>query len=244
MTRYYDTDRAAVEYILFHYAPDDVVLPYDFGPKDALHFPTRVVQECVDVQALPEHARALDLGCAVGGSSFELARTVSEVVGLDASSQFIEIAQRMQREKQLEIEYPINGIHSQRVTVSLPSHVHPERVRFVQGDAMALPLQLGQFDVVLMANVIDRLPDPGLCLQSIHRFVKPGGQLVITSPYTWLEEYTPRSKWLDGLEEIQAVLTPFFEFKGRKDMPFLIREHARKFQWSVAEASMWTRRNK
>jgi hypothetical protein len=27
-----------------------------------------------------------------------------------------------------------------------------------------------------------------------------------------------------------------------KDLPFLIREHARKFQWSVALATVWRRR--
>jgi hypothetical protein len=27
-----------------------------------------------------------------------------------------------------------------------------------------------------------------------------------------------------------------------KDLPFLIREHARKFQWSVAQASLWKKR--
>jgi hypothetical protein len=27
------------------------------------------------------------------------------------------------------------------------------------------------------------------------------------------------------------------------DLPFLIREHQRKFQWSVAEATIWRRRN-
>jgi hypothetical protein len=28
-----------------------------------------------------------------------------------------------------------------------------------------------------------------------------------------------------------------------KDLPFLIREHARKFQWSVAEATIWRRKS-
>lgn len=243
MTNFYDTDRAVVEYMMFHFASDDVVLPYGFGPKDALHFPVRVVRECIDVSQLPEGARALDLGCAVGGSSFELARLIPEVVGVDASKQFIEAAQRMQREKHLTIECPVSGAQSQRVTVSLSSDVPSECVRFVHGDAMALPSSLGLFDVVVMANVIDRLPDPTQCLQNIKQFVKPGGQLVITSPYTWLEDYTPRSKWLNGVAEIRTILSPFFEFKSRKDMPFLIREHARKFQWSVAEASVWIRQN-
>ena len=77
--------------------------------------------------------------------------------------------------------------------------------------------------------------------------VKPGGQLIITSPYTWLEEFTPREHWLGGrdgstLEGLEAALTKDFQLTATRDLPFLIREHARKFQWSVAQASIWIRR--
>jgi hypothetical protein len=34
-----------------------------------------------------------------------------------------------------------------------------------------------------------------------------------------------------------------FNLVTTKDLPFLIREHARKFQWSVAQASIWQRRS-
>jgi 2-polyprenyl-3-methyl-5-hydroxy-6-metoxy-1,4-benzoquinol methylase len=36
--------------------------------------------------------RALDLGCAVGRSSFELTRYFDRVVGLDYSARFIQVA--------------------------------------------------------------------------------------------------------------------------------------------------------
>jgi hypothetical protein len=103
-----------------------------------------------------------------------------------------------------------------------------------------------------MANLIDRLTNPHRCLQQLPNLVKSGGQLIITSPYTWLEEYTPRENWLGGLardgqriktlDSLKRILSPAFEFSFAKDLPFLIREHARKFQWSVAEASVWVRK--
>jgi hypothetical protein len=101
----------------------------------------------------------------------------------------------------------------------------------------------------MMANLIDRLRAPGRCLEQLAALVKPGGQLVITSPYTWMEEYTPREFWLcgaagDTLAGLRAELKGEFELTGTKDLPFLIREHARKFQWSVAQASIWRRRSK
>jgi hypothetical protein len=76
--------------------------------------------------------------------------------------------------------------------------------------------------------------------------VKPGGQLFITTPFTWLDEYTPSANWLgDGAQDsfagLQAALGPQFALQRQWDMPFLIREHARKFQYSIAQASRWVR---
>jgi hypothetical protein len=102
-----------------------------------------------------------------------------------------------------------------------------------------------------MANLIDRLSNPTQCLAQLADLLTPGGQLIITSPYTWLEEFTPKDNWLGGFERhggkvmtlatLQDFLAPQFELRGVKDLPFLIREHARKYQWSVAQASLWIR---
>ena len=75
---------------------------------------------------------------------------------------------------------------------------------------------------------------------------------MITSPYTWLEDYTPKKTWLDGflknkqpvrtLDSLKKMLSPDFRLVKSKDLPFLIREHRRKYQWVVAEATSWLRR--
>ncbi|HKI69833.1 MAG TPA: methyltransferase domain-containing protein, partial [Verrucomicrobiae bacterium] len=88
MTNFYETDRAVSEYLLFHYGTPEDILPYNFGPIAALNYPVRCVTECLDVKRLPAQARALDLGCAVGRSSFELARHCAEVIGIDFSHRF------------------------------------------------------------------------------------------------------------------------------------------------------------
>jgi hypothetical protein len=45
-----------------------------------------------------------------------------------------------------------------------------------------------------------------------------------------------------GLDTLKKHLQPNFELLDTKDMPFFIRETARKNQWSVAQASIWKRR--
>ena len=63
---------------------------------------------------------------------------------------------------------------------------------FRVGDACNLPLDLGQFGCVLAANLICRLHTPQAFFDRLRSLVAPGGILVITSPYTFLPEYTPR----------------------------------------------------
>lgn len=252
MTPYYETDQAVAEYLLFHYGLPQEILPFDFGPSTALNFPARCVTECVDGSRLPEDARALDLGCAVGRSSFELARTCVEVIGIDASSRFIAVATQLQQNGVIHYPRLDEGDLTILTRASVTPDIARDRVHFEKGDAMRLREGLGEFDVVLMANLIDRLADPRACLARLPRLVKPGGRLVITSPYTWLAEYTPRDSWLGGFTQdghpirtfntLKNILSGEFRFVRARNMPFLIREHARKFQWSVAEASIWLRR--
>src|ERR1700733_8763528 len=87
---YYDSDRAISEYLLFHYGGYENRLPKN--PAGGLNFPVRCVSECLAPARLPEQARVLDLGCAVGRSSFELARHCAEVLGIDFSARFVEVA--------------------------------------------------------------------------------------------------------------------------------------------------------
>lgn len=272
----YESDFLLATYLLFHYGHPEEILPPQFlecgrglsaptlPPNNevgalrplphssilaaSLNFPARCISECLDVQKLPPHARALDLGCAVGRSSFELARHCETIIGVDYSRRFIEAATHLKNNGRLEFMRCEEGEIATPCTAVVPKEINRNRVSFEVGDAQVLRETLGQFDVVLMANLIDRLADPARCLRQLPQLVNPGGQLIITSPYTWLEEFTPRANWLGGtdgtrtLDALKKILTADFDLVAGKDLPFLIREHARKFQWSVAEATVWIRR--
>ena len=78
-----------------------------------------------------------------------------------------------------------------------------DRVHFRQADACALPAELMDFDAVLLANLLCRLPSPKALLGRLGGplgLVKPGGLLAIFSPYSWLEQFTPLEAWLGGFE--------------------------------------------
>jgi putative 4-mercaptohistidine N1-methyltranferase len=246
VTNFYESDAAIEQYLLFHYGTAEQICPLLPEARTACGFPARCVSEPLKHVALAARKRALDLGCAVGRSSFELRRHFDEVVGIDFSHRFIAAAEQMRNERVATVRVPREGSTTDELRLELPEDLRTDQVIFEQGDACNLRVDLGTFDLVLMANLIDRLPDPARCLARLPELIRPGGWLVMTSPYTWLAEYTPREKWLDGgkdgtLRAVQERLGANFDLRHAFNLPFLIREHRRKYQWSVAEASVWQR---
>jgi len=187
--------------------------------------------------------RALDLGCAVGRSSFELAGFVPTVVGIDFSRSFIRAAKKLQKEGEIKFRLLEEGNTTQTVVARVPPQIHRDRVSFHQGDALHLPKSLGSFDLVLAANLIDRLPDPKTFLSKLlPNLVSPKGHVLLTSPYTWTSEYTPKSKWFrDSFATLKRLLRPHFRLIHRQHLPFILREHHRKFQYTFADATIWQR---
>jgi putative 4-mercaptohistidine N1-methyltranferase len=239
----YETRKLVDEYLLFHYGADHEILPWECGPTGALQFPVRTVAETFDWTGLPPESRALDVGCAVGRSALELSRHCAEVIGIDFSQAFVDAAETMRTAGRLDYQsLEEAGLFASR-TALRPDGVMPDRVRFARGDAMALDPGLGAFDLVHAANLLCRLPEPIRFLEQLPGLVRSGGQLVLTTPCTWLEEFTPKEHWPVGstFDWLQARLSDSFTLLQSQEMPFLIREHRRKFQWTVAQASVWER---
>jgi putative 4-mercaptohistidine N1-methyltranferase len=125
-----------------------------------------------------------------------------------------------------------------------------DRVSFMQGDACNLKPILKGYDLILAANLIDRLYSPRQFLSQVHTRLNPGGLLLIASPYTWLEEHTPKEEWLGGfkrdgenvttLDGLHEVLDEHFELiREPEAVPFVIRETRRKFQHTLSEVTCW-----
>lgn len=243
MSGVYESRKLLDEYLLFHFGSEEETLPAGApaGQAEALGFPVRTVMENVPAR---RRGRALDLGCAVGRSAFELSAFCDEVIGIDFSRAFIEAARRLRDDGSLPYERLDEGHGRTALVARIPAGARPERVVFEQGDAQALREDLGAFDLVHAANLICRLREPARLLARLPSLVVPGGTLVLTTPCTWLGEFTPPENWPTGatLEWLRGHLDGAFALETVRDQPFLIRETARKFQWSAAQASVWVRR--
>eukprot|EP00548_Thalassiothrix_antarctica_P015663 CAMPEP_0194178426 /NCGR_PEP_ID=MMETSP0154-20130528/12035_1 /TAXON_ID=1049557 /ORGANISM="Thalassiothrix antarctica, Strain L6-D1" /LENGTH=94 /DNA_ID=CAMNT_0038893375 /DNA_START=1 /DNA_END=281 /DNA_ORIENTATION=+ len=57
--------------------------------NDAMRFPQRVAELLIDLVGSDRNKNALDVGCAVGGSSFALAKHFESVSAFDFSNSFV-----------------------------------------------------------------------------------------------------------------------------------------------------------
>jgi putative 4-mercaptohistidine N1-methyltranferase len=246
MSNPYETRRLVGEYLFFHYAGFEEAAGNLPVPREAWGFAERAVTELLSDSG--EMESALDVGCAVGRSSFELARRAQRVVGVDYSRAFVDACKTIQSAGEMSGEVLAEGERMQQFLARVPTEIDRGRVEFHVGDAMELP-ELGAFDVVLGANLICRLPDPRKFLARLPSLVKPGGQLLLATPFSWLEEFTPREHWLGGrrdspssFEVLSQILKSDFDLETTTNLPFLIREHSRKFQYGISFGSRWRRR--
>lgn len=241
----YESDSLLREYLLLHFGNADQTFGSLPGPREAVGFAQRSVSELIDQSLLGADAKALDVGCAVGGACFELARYCTSVVGVDYSRGFIDTASALADSGDIESAALVEAGRLEPFTARVPADIDRSRTRFAVGDATALDPELEGFDVVLAANLICRIPQPQKFLDRLPSLVRPGGQLLLATPFTWLDDYTPPELWLGlerpGIEDLKDLLSPHFDLKYSKDLPFVIREHARKFQYGVSLGTRWIR---
>ncbi|NOY00984.1 MAG: putative 4-mercaptohistidine N1-methyltransferase [Verrucomicrobia bacterium] len=248
----YENRRVLDQYLLFHYGTPEQILEgstvFDGEEAKGLHFPEATVWSALLLDRYSENdqgaLRALDVGCAVGRSSFELSRLCAEVIAVDYSQAFIEAAKQMQQGREMKVLRYDEGQLESEINLNCPEAVNPDRVQFELGDAMSLRDDLGEFDVVHAANLLCRLSEPTRFLNRLPALVKPGGQLVMATPCTWSEEFTPKENQPEGstLDFLHIHLDDSFELQRKVELPFVIRDHARKFQISTSQTSVWVRK--
>ena len=104
----------------------------------------------------------LDAGCGAGRFTDIVAELGARVIAVDISSA-------------IEACRETTAVHAERPNVG---------VDCIQASLFNLPLREGVFDGVYCMGVIQHTPEPGLLMQSLPRFLKPGGRLA----YNFYEE--------------------------------------------------------
>jgi len=97
----------------------------------------------------------LDIGCGIGYQIPLISKKCRQFVGVDFSKEVIKICKK---------RYKLSN------------------VRFVCADAKKLPFRKNSFDVVLLIDVLENLPNPILALKEARRIAKNNGKILISVP--------------------------------------------------------------
>jgi SAM-dependent methyltransferase len=131
-------------------------------------------------------ATVLDAGCGLGRLGHWFAAALPDVtyVGLDYSTGMIREAA------------------SQAAAVSAAAAAPP--LLFIAGDATRPPFPSASFDLVIAANLVDRVDRPNDVICALWTLVKPGGHLFLTDPFHW--EDTPLEERFFSFEHVTPML--------------------------------------
>lgn len=113
--------------------------------------------------------RVLDLGCGAGFLSNDIAVRSREVIGIDIAANALAIAR---------------------------AHDPSGQVRYVEGDALALPFEDGSFDAVCAMDLLEHLERPERAVAEASRVLAPGGLFFF---------HTFNRNWLSRLVIIEGV---------------------------------------
>jgi SAM-dependent methyltransferase len=173
----------------------------------------------------------VDFGMGSWGfaSVFTKLHTCARAIGMDTSK----VALKMSREL---------------VATSNPVYAH--RFETYQSDGMDLPLSSGSIDLFFSGESIEHVRFPPRFLSEVHRLLRSGGQLVITTPNRDAilykekgEEYctSPEHFWLFNTNEVVTSVSEFFQIEevygfngsyGSHEEDRAIKSREQAYTWS------------
>jgi len=131
-----------------------------------------------------EGKRILDIGCGIGGPTFEMVRTFgAEVVGIDLEPALI-----------------------QRANIAAAQHGLSDRCSFETVQVGPLPFADRSFDIVISAGAITQTKDKAAILDECMRVLRPGGHV---SCYEWQKsdaDYSDDMRYWFKLEGLTYAL--------------------------------------
>ena len=118
--------------------------------------------------------RALDIGCSEGILELLLARAGHRVLGIDIDPAAIAAAHDLLRSEPAALR---------------------ERIDLRVADAFSVDLGETGFDTVVLGEVLEHLADPAAMLERAATVLKPGGRLVLTTPFGYFPHYDHRQEF-------------------------------------------------
>lgn len=134
----------------------------EFRPLHALN-PVRL--DYIDTRAGLANKRVLDVGCGGGLLSEAMAKRGAEVTGIDLGPATVEVAELHSLESGVNVRY-----------LRESAEMHAEHAA-------------GAYDIAACMEMLEHVPEPVSVLRALHRLVKPGGHVFVSTLNRNLKSY-------------------------------------------------------
>lgn len=176
----------------------------------------------------------IDLGCAVGGTTFDIAKNRNAItLGIDLNWPLINIARKALDKKIISYPHRIIGNKYRRRSAAL-SYGHADLCDFWVADALCLPFEIDTFGLAIALNLIDCLPTPQELLSNLLDIVCIGGGISLSCPFDWVSHATNQTNWIYGGEELDDLITRYkISYKHDQKKMFSQLNPPRNINWSL-----------
>jgi SAM-dependent methyltransferase len=173
---------------LEHYKNDAVLFDY-FEKRvcGATEHDERRLREYIISLALPRGEYLLDAGAGGGWVAESFLQTYEKIISFDISKDNVA-----------------------KIDESVKSNKHFP----IAGDLLHTPFKSRAFDQIILSEVIEHIVEPVELLKEMNRILKPGGRLIITTPYKEQIHYsqcihcnrlTPKNAHLHSFDEVKLL---------------------------------------
>ncbi|MEV9498863.1 5-histidylcysteine sulfoxide synthase [Aliarcobacter butzleri] len=166
-----------------------------------------------------KNSKALDLGCCVGRTSFELAKIYDEVLGIDFSANYINIGVKLKLYDFVNYKIKKEDKTFEERAISLKDfdlEKVKDKVSFMQGDACNLKEIYKDFDLIFYSSLIDKLYYPKKFLEDVSRRINKNGFFVFLSSHNWFNEHINENNLFLKFELLDKIeVSSFIKMKNK-----------------------------
>jgi SAM-dependent methyltransferase len=200
-------------------------------------FAARAIVDKIAERASQRVGLAVELGCSTGRIVAELAAGADQVAGIEMSFGAIRRARRLLDGERLVYPRRVVGRRYAVASAAAGDRAVPAARRMlVCGDALDPPLVPAAFDRVVALNLLDSVHRPTQLLSVVDGLCKPGGEVILSSPYAWQSSVMADTERLGGLDPAADLAATFrdgvglgarYRIEDEAELPWTLRRDAR-----------------
>jgi SAM-dependent methyltransferase len=138
------------------------------------------------------------LGAAAGGEILALPPSDRHVVALEANPVLLAWTSAVaQGCELLPCRRTASQLEARPLALSDDRRRRLAEATLLCADALDPPFEVGSFAVILCLNLVDSVSDPEVLLNQCQALLRPGGALLLASPWHWVDSITPPRRRLD-----------------------------------------------